>query len=285
MRPFTIWHFLTQSFPGWHEKIVPMLLEKAEPDMIYVLGASLYRRRSESIFCPEAPSSQQFSDYCFLLLMNDLKDKTVYEWQDKIEQHCSSTLMPVTVIILQTSAFDKWLKQGRLFAWKVYALAPLVYDSGKTTLSATGDCNVTAEQKKLEKYYRQALNRSLEFMAGADLFRVRNQNTMAAFMLHQAAEQALRALLKIGTGFHCHTHNIERLIRYAGMVSYRLPYVFPNKTEREKRVFNLLKRAYTETRYKEDYSITGAELLLLADKVKMIQGILSDTAKSLFNTL
>jgi HEPN domain-containing protein len=36
-----------------------------------------------------------------------------------------------------------------------------------------------------------------EFLAGAELFRIRKQNKMAAFMLHQAAEHGMLAIIQI----------------------------------------------------------------------------------------
>jgi len=42
-----------------------------------------------------------------------------------------------------------------------------------------------------------------------DLYRMREQSKMAAFMPHQSAEQALLPLLKIGIGFHVCKHNID----------------------------------------------------------------------------
>lgn len=273
MRPFTIYHFPGNSLSGQQEKLVSLILDVIKPDMIYILGASLYRRRSESIFCPEAPSSQNYSDYFFLILINSANGKALYEWQDKIEQYCSSFL-PITTIVLETTTFNDWLKEGHLFARTVYNSSICLYSRDDISLSAPGEYNAGAEQKTIQKNYSEGLNKSQEFLAGAELYRIRKQNKMAAFMLHQSTEQALHTLLKIGTGFHCCTHNIERLLRYGSMVSYRLPDVFPRKTENEKRLFSLLQKAYIDTRYNENYAITNTDLNLLIEKVGQIQELL-----------
>ncbi|MCW3090505.1 MAG: hypothetical protein JWP81_1574 [Ferruginibacter sp.] len=47
--------------------------------------------------------------------------------------------------------------------------------------------------------------------------KIRSQNKMAAFMLHQAAEHALHTILKKATGLHVNTYNIDRLLRYCTM--------------------------------------------------------------------
>ena len=48
--------------------------------------------------------------------------------------------------------------------------------------------------------------------------------------------------------------------------------IFPQTTDEEKRLFELLKRAYIDTRYKMDeYTITKSELEYLADKVNRLK--------------
>ena len=198
--------------------------------------------------------------------------------QDQIEQHCSS-VMPVTIILLETSMFNDWLATGHLFARSVYHSAIPVFEAGNLSLAPVGDYDAETELKNQEKLYRDGLNKSQEFLAGADLFRIRKQYRLAAFMLHQATEQALGTLVKIGTGYHCCTHNIERLLRYAGMVSYQIPDIFPRKTESEKKLFNLLQKAYIDSRYREDYTIGFTDLLKLTERVRIIQDILAESGR------
>lgn len=281
MRPFTIYHSMSESFSAQQEKLVSLIKEIVQPDKIYILGASLYRRRSESIFCQTAPSSQHTGDYYFLVLINNNRNKSLQQLQDQIEQHCLS-VMPITIILLETSLFNQWLASGHLFARTVCQTAIPVFEAADISLSPVGDHDPETERITQGKRYREGILKSQEFLAGAELFIVRKQNRLAAFMLHQAVEQALATLIKIGTGYHCCSHNIERLIRYAGMVSYRIADIFPRKTEKEKRLFNILQKAYIDSRYKEDYRIEFSDLLELAERVRFIQEILAESGKTIF---
>lgn len=283
MKPFTIYHLFNESFCFRQERLTSIIVEVAKPDMIFLLGGSLHRRRSESIFCTTAPTSQHTADYFLLILMKDLSNKEIHEWQDKIEQHCKAEML-VTTIVLQTSTFKEWLKANHPFALTVWQSMVPVYDAGNLSLTTSIDSTQIVDQKDLEKQYTEGLNKSKEFLAGAELFRLREQNKMAAFMLHQSAEQALRTMMKIGTGFHSNTHSIDRLIRYASLVSYQLPDVLPQKTDQDKRLFNLLQQAYIDTRYKEDYKICTLELLSLTEKVEWIQKILTNVGETVFNS-
>lgn len=281
MKPFTIYHLCCDAFSFLQQPLVDIIIKAAKPDMIFLLGASLRRRRSESIFNEPAPTSQHISDCFLLVLIPDLSNKELHDWQDKIENNCKS-LMPVTAIVLQTATFEEWLKAGHRFALTVSKSASLIYDSGNLSLTIPQGLNNTTNGKDSDRKYSEGLVKAKEFLAGAELFRIRKQHAMAAFMLHQSAEQALRTLLKAGTGYHANTHSLDRLIRYGSLIAYQLPDILPQRTDNEKRLFSLLQKAYIDTRYKEDYKISSDDLLYLSEKVRCIHEILADVGKTVF---
>lgn len=47
----------------------------------------------------------------------------------------------------------------------------------------------TAAANAIEKPLTEELTKAKEFLAGSELYRIRKQRAMAAFMLHQPAEQ------------------------------------------------------------------------------------------------
>jgi len=279
MRPFTIYHIFHDFFSSLQPLLVDRIIKAAKPEVVFLLGASLNRRRSESIFQQSASTSQHISNCFLLILMQDTGSKELHEWQDKIETHCKN-LLPVTTIVLQKTTFEAWLKEGRPFATSVQQSAVAIYNSGNFSLPCSPTTKNDVTVKAMEKLIAEGLTKAKEFLAGSELFRVRKQHAMAAFMLHQSAEQVLRTLLQAGTGFHANTHSIERLLRYGALVSYQLPDIFPQKTEEDKRLFHLLQKAYIDTRYKEDYKISTDDLLCLTEKVRRIHEILSDAGKN-----
>lgn len=209
------------------------------PDMIYLLGNTLHCYNNESIFCDKMPKLQHASDYFLLVLLNSLEGKEYYEWQDKIEQLCSQ-YTPVTVIVMQTAIFDQWLQAGHRFARTVVHSAIPLYKAEGFFFSPAAVVDANAEQKSIAKHYRDTSAKGRKFLAGAELFGLRNQYKLAAFMLHQAAEHCLHGLIKVGTGFHAYTHNLDRLIRYGSLAWYQLQDIFPRKTEQDKKLFSLL---------------------------------------------
>ena len=266
MRPFTIYGRLQQQFPDQQQKLISLILELIQPDKIYLLGATLKRRRTESIFQPDAPAAHETSEYFLLVLMDKLDDKPLYEWQDRLEQKCQQ-LNFVTVIVLETAKFSEGLLRGDIFSRKILQNSPLIYNSSNILFDLPTEFDQEETNKAIENNYQHGLKSAQEFIVGADLFRIRNQNKLAAFLLHQAAEQCLRALLKVGIGINQTTHNLDRLIRCASMISYRIPDIFPRNSDKEKKLFTILNKAYSDARYDKNYSVQAADLALIFERV------------------
>ncbi|TAJ47740.1 MAG: HEPN domain-containing protein [Chitinophagaceae bacterium] len=279
MRPFTIYQAAFDSFQHTGRMIVDLIGELVEVDRIYLLGGSLYRRRTESMFNQLAPSLQYVADCYCLILLPDTNTARLVQLQDQIEQHCTK-ILPMTAIVLSTKQFDSWLQDGHSFALRVHTCAPLLLQKDTGYQGTLGTIDEVAELKRLEMTHKEGLKRVDAFLAGAELFCLRKENRMAAFMLHQAAEQALSTLLKITTGYYCCTHNIERLLRYTGMVTHRVNEIFPKNNEPEKRLVSLLQKAYIDSRYREDYTMPEADVRDLLGRVGELRKILIESAEA-----
>lgn len=278
MRPFTIYHFCKDAIDLHKPLWVNAIVASANPTMIFLLGASMHRRRSESIFQDKAPSTQHVSDFFFLVLLSELGNKDLQAWQDKIETNCRH-LGPATVWVLPVHSFKEWLQQGHQFAVQVWQSAIRFHDAGGIAIENIPAQPVRCSEVETEQQVMGGLVKANEFLVGAELYAVRKQYTMAVFMLHQSAEQALISMVKAATGYHANTHSIDRLLRFAELVSYRIRDIFPRQTEQQKRLFSLLQKAYIETRYKNDYKITEEELLALTEKVRNLNELLQEKIK------
>lgn len=273
MSAFTIYHLCKESIELQKQCWVDAILQSANPDMIFLLGASQHRRRSESIFQYSTPTSQHIGDLFLLILISNLGNKTLQDWQDKIEANCRH-LGTGSVWVLSTNSFHKWLKQGHTFAMQVWQKAIRWHNNGVITEASVPIAAKPVDEVEIEKNQIAGKNRAKEFLAGAELFVARKQYSMAAFMLHQCAEQALITLVKANTGYHANTHSIDRLLRLAELVSYQIRDRLPRTTEQQKSFFSLLQKAYIHARYKADYKATEADLLYLLPKVKDIVELL-----------
>jgi HEPN domain-containing protein len=267
---------LPAGFISQQAEVARLIAEAVAAERIYLLGCSISHLRTESIFAYNHPTCKNVSHYYMLVLVNTNDTDSCNTLQDKIENHCRS-FIPVTAIVLNIERFIEWINEGHLFANTVCKVAECIHDAGNVTLALTTATDEQETIKTNETYWTQGINKVNEFLAGAELYRIRKQNKMAAFMLHQAAEHALHTIFKKATGLHVNTHNIDKLIRYCSMVNYKLPAVFPRNNEKNERLFGLLQRAYIDTRYKEDFTITTPELLTITERIKNLQEIMQDT--------
>src|SRR5688500_5121308 len=149
MKPFTIYQLCRGSFISLQQLLVDIIVKSAKPEVIFLLGASLYRRRSESIFLKSAPTCHHISDCFLLILMQDLANQKLHEWQDKIENDCKA-LMPVTTIVLKKTTFEEWLKDGHQCATTIPQSAIVIYNRRNFDLSSSPTITNDVTVKPLE---------------------------------------------------------------------------------------------------------------------------------------
>lgn len=259
------------------QQLTGIIVQLASPDRIWLLGHTLQQEQYESIFHEGAVSQERLAHCTLLVLLPDLANKEPHQWQDQLEQHCSAVL-PVTTLVLCTTSFTAWLQAGHPFALHVWRQAPVLYDADNMQIEIVPELVAPVNSKEIIK---EGLSKAREFLAGAELYRLRQQYKMAAFMLHQCVEQALQALLKAGTGYYTHTHNIERLLQLGCLVSPQLACLFPHHTEAGKRLLQLLQKAYISARYMAEYKVTNDELQILTSKVEMLLSIVAGAGRAL----
>lgn len=183
--------------------------------------------------------------------------------------------MQATVLVMRTSVFREWLKNSHPLTRNVLNAQVCLYDPTGINFSFNGKCDEELENKAREESFSDGLNKCKGFLGGVDYCKVRGDNRMAAFLLHQAAEQALRTLLEIGTGYRFCGHSIERLFQYCCMVNYKLPDVFSRNSDKGKRLLRL------DSRYKQHYSMETHDLDKLTEKAERIQELLIESAHDL----
>jgi len=117
------------------------------------------------------------------------------------------------------------------------------------------------------KYQHQWYQRALEFYAGAELYIIRKQYALAAFHLHQCAEQCLTSVVYNKCGYRPATHNLLLLFRYSCWFEPLLHELFTPQQLAADSLLHLLQKAYTGSRYTNEYVIKGKEIALIKDKI------------------
>lgn len=259
-------HSLIQITPET-EKLASLICTAAPAEKIFLLGGTQMQKRTSSIFNPEQPTCKHIVHYFVLVLVNKNDEQSLTCLQDKIENNLQH-FIPVTAIVINTTQFNNWLGEGHAFATDVVTKALLLYDNGLAlTAAATADATAIAQSR--QQYFNKGLLMMHEFLAGAEMYRIRKQHAMAAFMLHQSVEHGLRCFMKTTTGLRTNTHNIDRLVRLCSMAVHGLAELFNKEQPEDKILMQKLQSAYIDARYKE-FSIKEHELTAIEEKVKQL---------------
>jgi len=97
----------------------------------------------------------------------------------------------------------------------------------------------------------------------------------AAFLLHQATETAYACFLLTHTFYFPRSHNIKFLRSLAEDTDKRLTAVWPREQRADRRRFELLKRAYVEARYSDQYDVDVPDLTLQLESVVRLRDLVT----------
>lgn len=249
--------------------VIKDIVAALSPEKIYLLSVIHQRQEIRSIFI-EDPSEHHLMEGLNILVLSGVSEKRPNDEVQDIIEHRLGIPISVTAFVLQAGQFSEWLKKQHPFALKVIRNARLCYDAGNFPLVATEAYEERSGNDFLKSDLEQKISKAREFLAGADLYIVRRQYEMAAFHLHQAAEQIYSGVIRFSTGLDVRTHNLDKLYRYSRWLLTDLKDIFPRNTEAEKRLFQYLQKAYLGARYDTDYSIKYPEIFKLVERINKL---------------
>ncbi len=102
---------------------------------------------------------------------------------------------------------------------------------------------------------------------------------MASFHLHQSAENFLRTIPMVFILYGHKSHDLSELMSAAKKHTAEIFKVFPRDTEKEKRLFDLLQRAYIESRYNSEFEITKEDIDALLPKIEQLRDIVEKVCR------
>jgi HEPN domain-containing protein/predicted nucleotidyltransferase len=254
------------------KEIAGIIVRAVDPEKVILFGSHATGRWVEHRYTEGGITYEYISDYDILVITKSGESRKDYEIQDLIENRCVYKT-PVTVITHDIDFINKMLTEGQYFFSDIEKEGILLYDAGTTPLAERKPLSPGEAKAVAQAYYDQWFLSAKEFVEVARFCLQRGQLKIGAFNLHQATERTYNAIILVHTGYKPKTHNLDKLKRYAKRFSEELEGVFPDHTPEEKHLFDLLKRGYIDTRYKETYEITAEELTILIDRVSQLQAI------------
>tara|TARA_Y100000310_G_scaffold341280_1_gene439954 strand:- start:450 stop:1319 length:870 start_codon:yes stop_codon:yes gene_type:complete len=266
------------------DKIVS-LIKKGEGRTDFILLYGSYARGDwvEDKYVEDRIVYEYESDLDILILVANEKLEKDFSIWNRIEAQVArdrTIKTPVSLEVDTVQFFNDQIAAKSYFYSDIRKEAVILYDSGKQKLE---DPRELPHRRKKEMIIRDKdlwLDDKAEeaFVDFENIFK-RGNYKKAVFELHQATEALYTTVLLVFSGYKPKTHDLKKLRRRVNQVDPRFKDTFPENTDEDKRLFQLLTKAYVDARYKPSYTITKEELEVL--KKKAID--LKDLVKKLCN--
>lgn len=181
------------------------------------------------------------------------------------------------------SHFNHDLEEGRYFYTEIRKQGIMLYDSGEYQLAKPRRLNYAEIKKMVKEYYGAKFARAIFFREDAETNIAKGRYTHASFYLHQAAEYFLKSIPLVYVLYGYKEHDLEFLIEKCKPYTLELAKVFLQDTSEEKRLFELLRSAYIETRYNDKFVVTKEDIEKLIPKIKLLQQIVDSVCQERFS--
>ncbi len=257
--------------------IVRMIREEFDVEMIILFGSYARGDWVEELGPDEFYYTYQ-SDFDILVVADKKLANKHRKWDGLEDRLMRSSVVqtPVTLIHHSIGFLNAQLSKGQYFFSDIKKEGILLYDSGRNELAEEKEMSPEEYRKKAEKSFKKWFESATEFL-DATFYEIKNTHyNKAAFELHQATERFYSALLLVLTDYKPKTHDIKKLGKLVAAQEPKLLEVFPKGTEEERNRFELLRKAYVDARYDDDYKISRKELQWLGARVKILQKLTED---------
>jgi uncharacterized protein len=250
------------------QHITELLVKRARVDMIVLFGSHARGDWVSDVYREGHIKYEYDSDYDILVIVGDedLKNDLGF-WRDLEKELSAATDVVINLIVDTIHFVNKKIEEGSYFYLDIKNEGIVLYNSGKFHLSEP----LVVRTKKM-------LQDDLSFWYGkAESFYKDYEHNIqdgslnnAAFHLSQVTESLYFAVLVVFTGYKLKSHNIEKISQLAEKVVPDLKEVFPSSTAEQREIFDLLKKAYIEARYKQNYEISLDQLEQLSSCIKVL---------------
>lgn len=259
------------------------IIKKAvqQADKIILFGSYATGDWVEDTYFENGIKYDYISDYDFLIITRS-QDEKLYELVEKILAKTRNRFnTPVSPIIHTIDYINKGLEKGQYFFTEIIERGILLLDKEQTVFRTYKTLTVTEQEEVATKYFNLWYPRALSSLDGAKYYFSRGYVNDAAFTLHQTAERLYSTVLLVFNGYRPKTHNLDKLRTYIKPISQPLfaIFPFPERDDEQKRLFEILKRAYIDARYKEDYSLSHSDFKILVDKIEYMQKVTEKICK------
>jgi HEPN domain-containing protein len=246
------------------------IVKTVSPEKIICFGSRATLTQSWSCFLAgDCYQEGESTAYDLLIITNTDEKRADDEIIQMIEQLAEPLGCRVNIIVHKLLSVNEALEKGRRFFTTLYHRGVLLYNgNGLPLTNPTEELYLDTVKNRMEKGWNKEFVLAQRFYNTATYCLSNGWYELCLFMLHQSAQHGCMALLRAFMGYRSKTHNLARLLATIENFSLAPAAIFPRTTKEEKDLFNLLRNAYSDARYNEDYTVTAEKATILADRIK-----------------
>lgn len=236
----------------------------------------------------DEPENGYLSDFDLLIIVSHekLTDIADYWWtaEDKILRD-PSIGRTVNLIVHTLAEVNQGLSRGEYFWSDIARDGVVLYDLPGHPLTTPNPMTGRDAFEMAQRYFdswRSSIDSALD-LAGYAISK--GQRKDAAFLLHQATERAYICSLLVHTFYFPRSHNIKFLRSLAEDLDKSLVAAWPREQRADRRRFELLKRAYVEARYSDQYDVTAEDLAALDAAARRLRDLVKASCEARIEAL
>lgn len=218
------------------------------------------------------PPNKQSPMFLLILTRNDEREQA-QALAATVEESCRE-LAEVVALVHHASALFTGLENNNVFFSKALT-CPVIYLSGELLVPAAKLLNAGINYEYTTDQWERWRKQGFAFLDGAGYHLEKGSANAALFCLHQSVESMLIAILRAVTGYRINNHNISTLLGFTKMFTADLAQVFSLDTNEGKESFHLLKHAYVNVRYKDNFEAGHSSVQILYPVVQHFVSITS----------
>lgn len=233
----------------------------------------------------DEPGNGYQSDFDLLIVVSNEKLTDIADYwyvaEDKI-LHDPAIGRTVNIIVHDLADVNAAIGRGEYFWTDIVGDGVVLYELPGHPLATPKPMTQLEALETAQRYYGQRSNSIDEWLELAKFAmakgRIGDWPKKAAFNLHQAVEAAYICALLVHTFYFPRSHNIKFLRSLGEDVDKSLIPAWPRETKSDRRQFEILKRAYVEARYSNQYDVSESDLTALEQHTRHLATLVRASA-------
>ena len=212
------------------------------------------------------------SDYDILVITRDANNAVNIEYNSYLQEELRRRIKtPLTIIAESIRSFNKQLQKNQYFFSDIREQGACLFDAGNFALSEPKALSAEERQQLAQSDYDHWFKGAVGFYKSVVFNIEQDELSIAAFLLHQVTERLYSAILLVFSRYKPSTHDLRELRRLVNSQAPVCLKIFPCESTEEKRLFDLLRKAYVDARYDKNYTITRDDLTQLQAKIDQLK--------------